>query len=314
MPPSVSDATTGIEVVGLTKSFGDVQAVRGIDLAIRPGETVAILGPNGAGKSTTIDLLLGLTTPDAGEVMILGGTPADAVREGRVSAMLQTGGLIREITVGELVTMMASLYAAPLPVGEVLKLTGLEALADRRTDGLSGGETQRVRFALAIVADPAFVVLDEPTVALDVEARREFWTTIRGFAERGTTVVFATHYLDEADANADRIILMAKGSVVADGSVTDIKAHVGVRTIRCTLPGATPATMTMLPGVVEAEIHGDAVHLRCDDADAALRALLDAHAEARDFEVRGADLEEAFIALTGDSSETPLATTTEAVA
>lgn len=295
----------GIEARGLTKSFGAVHAVCGIDFAIHPGETVALLGPNGAGKSTTIDLLLGLLVPDAGEVSILGASPDTAVKAGRVAAMLQTGGLIREITIRELVTMMASLYASPLDVDEVLALAGLSDTADRRTDGLSGGETQRVRFALAIVPDPAFVVLDEPTVALDVEARREFWSTIRRFAERGTTIVFATHYLDEADANADRIILLAGGRIVADGPPSDIKAHVGVRTIRCTLPGADRVPLSALPGVLEAECHGDAVRLRCDDADAALRALVTTHADARDFEVRGADLEEAFLHLTGDGAGTP---------
>ncbi|MBS1848811.1 MAG: ABC transporter ATP-binding protein [Actinobacteria bacterium] len=303
MTDSTIHSAAGIEVRGLTKSFGDVHAVRGIDLTIRPGETVAILGPNGAGKSTTIDLLLGLATPDAGTVSILGDPPAVAVKAGRVAAMLQTGGLIREITVGELVDMVASLYAAPMDPGEALALTGLSDLAGRRTDGLSGGETQRVRFALAIVANPSFVVLDEPTVALDVEARREFWATIRTFADRGTTIVFATHYLDEADANADRIVLLADGRVVADGSVTDIKAHVGVRTIRFTLAGAATGDFAGLPGVVDVECHGDSVRLRCDDADSTLRALVAAQPEARDFEVRGADLEEAFVQLTADTTD-----------
>jgi ABC-2 type transport system ATP-binding protein len=293
----------GIVLEGLTKSFGDVQAVRGIDLGIDPGETVAILGPNGAGKSTTIDLLLGLLLPDSGSVSILGETPEVAVRAGRVSAMLQTGGLIGQITVGELIDMVASLYDTPMDVGEALEITGLGELADRRTEGLSGGQTQRVRFALAIVADPSFVFLDEPTVALDVEARREFWRTIRRFTERGTTVVFATHYLEEADANADRIVLMADGAIVADGSVTDIKAHVDVRTIRFTLPGAGTTELADLPGVLDIDRHGDSVLLRCDDADLALRALIAVHPDARDFEVRGADLEEAFLQLTTDVSE-----------
>ncbi len=291
---------------GLTRSFGDVHAVRGIDLQIDPGETVAILGPNGAGKSTTIDLLLGLLRPDSGSVSILGETPEVAVRAGRVSAMLQTGGLIGQVTVGELVDMVASLYDTPMDVAEALEITGLGEISNRRTEGLSGGQTQRVRFALAIVADPSFVFLDEPTVALDVEARREFWRTIRRFTERGTTVVFATHYLEEADANADRIVLMADGAIVADGSVTDIKAHVDVRTIRFTLPDAdTPelAVLADLPGVIDIDRHGDAVLLRCDDADLALRALIATRPDARDFEVRGADLEEAFLQLTTNHSE-----------
>lgn len=293
--------SSGVVLDGLHKSFGDVHAVRGIDLQIDPGETVAILGPNGAGKSTTIDLMLGLLRPDAGTVSIFGDRPEVAVRSGAVSAMLQSEGLIRDLTVGELITMVASLYDAPMDVGDVLCVTGLSDLADRRTEGLSGGQTQRVRFALAIVADPSIVFLDEPTVALDVEARHEFWATIRRFTERGTTVVFATHHLDEADANADRIVLMADGTVVADGPVTDIKAHVGVRTIRFSLPGADAsevADLAALPGVVALERHGAAILLRCDDADGALRALVTAHPDARDFEVRGADLEEAFLELT----------------
>ena len=298
MRTPVSPDHQGIVVRDLTKSFGSTRAVRGVDLDVHPGETVAILGPNGAGKSTTIDLLLGLGTPDSGSVSIFGESPEVAVHAGRVSAMLQTGGLIREITVRELVTMMASLYERPLGVDEVLATTGLGELADRRTNALSGGETQRVRFALAMVPDPDFVLLDEPTVALDVEARREFWTTIRAFAAAGTTVVFATHYLDEADANADRIVLLAEGAVVADGPVTDIKARVGTRSIRATILGVDVTRLESLPGVTSATRHGDSVTLQCSDADAALRALVHDQPEARDFEVRGADLEEAFLQLT----------------
>jgi ABC-2 type transport system ATP-binding protein len=294
----------GIHLRGLAKSFrtaqGPVHAVRGIDIAIAPGETVALLGPNGAGKSTTIDMLLGLLSPDAGTVSLFGGSPKDAIAAGRVGAMLQTGELMREVTVGELIEMMASLYPRPLGVDEVLDLCGLRAIGQQRTEKLSGGQSQRVRFACALVADPDLLVLDEPTVAMDVEGRHAFWATMRDFASRGTTIVFATHYLEEADAFADRAVLMARGAVVADGPTTEIKARVGRRTIRATLPGADLDRLRALPGVVAADRRGDAITLSCADSDAAVRALLAAEPGVHDLEISGAGLEEAFLELTGD--------------
>src|SRR4029453_7500706 len=191
-----------VELRNLEKSFrtpnGVVPAVRGGDLSIGAGEIVALLGPNGAGKSTTIDLLLGLGEPDAGSVRVLAGPPRSATEAGAVGVMLQTGGLLRDLSFRELVTMIASLYPAPLSVDEVLELVGIASIADRRTQKLSGGETQRARFALALVSDPELLVLDEPTAALDVEGRHAFWTTMREFASRGKTVLFATHHLDGA--------------------------------------------------------------------------------------------------------------------
>ena len=297
----------GIQLRGLTKSFkshdGPVHAVRGVDIDVSPGETVALLGPNGAGKSTTIDMLLGLLRPDAGTVSLFGMTPDKAVAAGAIGAMLQTGGLIQDLSVRELITMMASLYPHPLGVDEVIRLTKIEDLVGRKTTKLSGGQTQRLRFALALVSNPDLLVLDEPTVALDVEARREFWATMREFAARGKTVVFATHYLEEADAYSDRIILMARGVVVADGPATEIKATVGLRTIRATLPGADLDALRLLPGVTGADTRGEAVVLNCSDADTALRAFLPAYPQAHDIEVSGAGLEEAFMQLTADVEE-----------
>jgi ABC-2 type transport system ATP-binding protein len=217
--------------------------------------------------------------------------------------MLQTGQLLRDLSARELVSMMASLYPKPLDVDEVLALTGLEGVAGRRTQKLSGGETQRVRFALALVSDPQLLVLDEPTVAMDVESRHAFWTSMRDFAARGKTVLFATHYLEEADSYADRAVLMARGRVVADGPTTEIKAMVGTRTIRATLPGVELAQLEALPGVKQAERRGEAVTLRCGDSDAAIRALLAAYPSARDVEISGAGLEEAFLQLTGDTDD-----------
>jgi ABC-2 type transport system ATP-binding protein len=296
----------GIALTGLCKSFagpqGPILAVRRIDISIAPGETVALLGPNGAGKSTTIDLLLGLQKPDAGTVSIFGRTPHEAIRRGAIGAMLQTGAVLRDLSVRELIDMMGSLYPNPLGVDEAMELAKITDIADRKTQKLSGGQTQRVRFAVALISNPDLLVLDEPTVAMDVEARRDFWATMRGFTTRGKTVIFATHYLEEADAYADRIILMARGAIVADGPATEIKATVGLRTIRATLPDADLDALTQLPGVAKAEQHGEAVVLSCADSDAALRLFLPAYPQARDLEVTGAGLEEAFLRLTGDES------------
>jgi ABC-2 type transport system ATP-binding protein len=299
---------TGVELQGVAKTFrtpdGPVHAVRGVDIVIPAGETVAILGPNGAGKSTTIDMMLGLLEPDEGQVSLLGGgTPAEAIAAGKVGVMLQTGQLIRDLSVRELVTMMSSLFPDPLGVDEVLALTGTSELGARRTQKLSGGETQRVRFALALVGNPDLLVLDEPTVAMDVEGRRGFWTTMREFAGRGKTVIFATHYIEEADAYADRAVLMAHGRVVADGPTTEIKAMVGSRNIRATLPGAGLEELERLDGVVSAEHRGDSVVLSCSDSDAAIRALLAAFPAARDIEITGAALEQAFLQLTGGDDD-----------
>jgi ABC-2 type transport system ATP-binding protein len=298
---------SGIRLSGLTKTFrspaGPVPAVRGIDITITPGETVALLGPNGAGKSTTIDLLLGLLRPDAGAVELFGMTPDKAIAAGAVGAMLQVGGVVNDLSVRELLTMMASLYPNPLDVDEVIALTRIGDLVDRKTTKLSGGQTQRLRFAIGLISNPDLLVLDEPTVAMDVEARRQFWATMREFASRGKTIVFATHYLEEADAYADRIILMAHGRVVADGPATEIKAKVGLRTIRATLRHADLAALGALPGVTTVETRGDGVVLNCSDSDIALRALLPAYPQARDIEVSGARLEEAFMLLTADAPE-----------
>jgi ABC-2 type transport system ATP-binding protein len=298
---NLMSATGGVELQGLTKSFGAIQAVRGIDVTVGAGETVALLGPNGAGKSTTIDMLLGLLPPDGGTVSIFGTPPRAAIDRGAVGAMLQSGALIRDLTVRELVAMMGSLFPHPLAVDEVLELTAIAPFAGQRTQKLSGGQIQRVRFAIALVSNPDLLVLDEPTVAMDVEARRDFWAAMREFTSRGKTVIFATHYLEEADAYADRIVLMANGSVVADGPPTEIKAMVGTRTIRATLPEAPLEALEALAGVASVERHGEAIILHCSDSDVAIRSLLAGFATAKDIEISGAGLEAAFLKLTGDT-------------
>ena len=297
------DTSPGAIVLSdLSKSYGEVRAVKSIDLAIAPGETVALLGPNGAGKTTTIDMVLGLTRPDSGTVSLFGMSPTEAAAAGVVGGMLQTGSLVDYLSARELVTMVASLYPRPLEVDDALALSGCSSFAGRRTRKLSGGQAQRVRFAIALVGDPDLLLLDEPTAALDVEARRDFWASMRAVAARGKTVIFATHYLEEADAFADRIVLLAHGSVVADAPPGEIKARVGGRTIRATLPGAALHSLRALPGVLGVERRGDAVILTSDEAEAALRGLLDEFPSAADVEVRGAGLEEAFLALTADGN------------
>jgi ABC-2 type transport system ATP-binding protein len=299
-----------IELQALVKTYkggthGPVRAVRGIDVSIARGETVALLGPNGAGKSTTIDMMLGLSRPDAGGVTVFGRSPREAVDAGLVGAMLQTGELIRDLSVRELISLVASLYPKAMAVDGVLDLAGLTGVAAQRTQKLSGGETQRVRFAIALVPDPQLLVLDEPTVAMDAQGRRDFWVAMREYAARGRTVLFATHYLEEADANADRAVLMAQGEIVADGPTTEIKARVGTRTIRATLRDAGNDELATLPGVSSAERRGEAVLLRCSDSDTAIRALLARYPAARDIEITGAGLEEAFLELTTDRAEAP---------
>ena len=308
-------AGAGIVLSRLSKSYGNVHAVRSVDLAIAPGETVAILGPNGAGKTTTIEMVLGLTRPDSGTVTLFGKSPAQAVAAGAVGGMLQTGALVQYLSVRELVTMVASVYPRPLPVEQAMRLAGVTEFAERRTNKLSGGQTQRVRFAIALVSNPDLFMLDEPTPAVDVEGRREFWASIRAVAAEGKTVIFATHYLEEADAYADRIVLMARGRIVADGPATEIKAKVSGRIIRATIPVAGPAgpagpadtaALAALPGVTNAERHGEAVILTCADSDLTLRALLSRFPAACDIEVAGAGIEEAFMALTADDNDDEL--------
>src|SRR5256714_3568277 len=211
-------AGAAIHLTGLRKHYGEVHAVDGVDLTIAPGEVVALLGPNGAGKSTTVDMILGLTRPGDGEVRVFGRKPIDAVRAGLIGAMLQGGALMDDLTVGETVGMVAALHRTPMPVAEALRAAGVEELAGRRANKLSGGQKQRVRFAVALVSNPDLLILDEPTAAMDVQTRREFWLSMQEFTSSGRTVLFATHYLEEAENYADRVVFLRKGQVVADGS------------------------------------------------------------------------------------------------
>ncbi len=291
-----------IDLRAIRKNFGAVQAVRGVDLAIAPGEIVALLGPNGAGKTSTIDMVLGLSAPTSGQVTVYGMTPRKAIERGLVSAVLQTGGLLKDLTVTETVQYTASLFATANPVRDVLHRAGIAAIADRKVAQCSGGEQQRLRFAMALLPDPDLLILDEPTTGMDVEGRRAFWAAIRQDAARGRTVLFATHYLEEADAYADRIVLLRQGTVVADGTASEIKALAAGRTVRATLADAREADLLAIPGADSVEIRGDTVLIHASDSDAVARHLLTS-TPARDLEVTARGIEDAFIALTGDDAE-----------
>jgi ABC-2 type transport system ATP-binding protein len=296
--------TPVIELTGLRKRFGDVTAVDGIDLTIRPGEVVALLGPNGAGKTTTVDLALGLSRPTGGTAALFGGDPRTAVVDGKVGAMLQGGALLPDLRVRDAVALIASAHRSPMPVEEAMKRARVSEIADRRVGKLSGGQLQRARFAVAVVSDPDLLVLDEPTAAMDVEARHVFWESMREFTDTGRTVVFATHYLDEADAFADRIVILSAGAIVADGTPTEVKAIVTSRTVRFT-GSCDRGLLQRLPGVTAIESRGDRVTLVTDDSDATLRALVAQDPAARDLEVTASSMDDAFLALTGTATAVP---------
>src|ERR1022692_291117 len=284
------------------KNFGSVEAVKGIDLDIASGEIVAFLGPNGAGKTSTIDIILGLSRPTVGEVSVFGMAPRQAIARGLVSAVMQTGGLLKDLTVAETAQYTASLFAHSMPVGEVLKRAGISGIADRRVGKCSGGEQQRLRFAMALLSDPELLILDEPTTGMDVEGRRSFWGAIRHDTAEGRTVLFATHYLEAADAYADRIILLRHGQIVADGTSSEVKAMAAGRTVRATMTGADEATLRALPGADSVEVRGDTVLIHSNDSDAVARYLLTS-TQARDLEIVARGLEDAFIALTSDDTD-----------
>jgi ABC-2 type transport system ATP-binding protein len=301
--------TPAVRLTGVTKDFGDVHAVRGIDLEIEPGEMVAFLGPNGAGKTTTIDMVLGLSRPTSGDVEILGMQPREAIARGLVAAVMQTGGLLKDLTVRETVEYTASLFADTKPTDEVLESAGITGIADRRVAKCSGGEQQRLRFAMALLSDPALLLLDEPTTGMDVEGRRSFWSAIRDDAQQGRSVLFATHYLEEADQYADRIILISNGTIVADGTGSEIKALASGRTLRVTLPDPDTTALAGLGGVDSVEVRGDQVYVHAKDSDSVARYLLN-QTGARDLEITAHGLEDAFLSLTGRTGAEPPTTTT----
>lgn len=309
MPPTTYEPA--LHLAAVTKTFRTargtpVHAVRGVDLDVQPGEVVACLGPNGAGKTTTMDMVLGLTAPSTGTLQVFGAAPREAVRAGRVSAVLQSGGLLRDLSVRETVRLVASTFGTHAGVDHVMDRAGLTALAGRKVSKCSGGEQQRLRFALALLPDPDLLVLDEPTAGMDVGGRRAFWSTMHAEADAGRTIVFATHYLEEANTFAQRIVLMANGQVMADGSTEQIRARASGRTVSADLPvGRLPAAVSVLrelAGVRDVQVSGARVTVVSGDSDAVARILL-TDLGGHDLEVSSGSLEAAFVAITGETTE-----------
>ena len=296
------DGTGGpiVSFENVSKHYGGLKAVDGLNLDLRKGQTVALLGPNGAGKSTSLDMLLALRKPTKGTIRMFGQDPYHAVKSGRVGAMLQSGGLMPEVTVRELVTLVTGFHPRPEPVDLTMKRAGIAAFADQRVDKLSGGQTQRVRFALAICGKSELIVLDEPTVAMDVETRRLFWASMKDEVAQGRTLLFATHYLEEADQAADRILVINRGRLLADGTPAEIKARAGAKRISFRLDNIDEPFLLGLPALVNVEIRHDVVQIQSDDSDRTLYALLDAGYRPRELEVGSLGLEQAFIAITAE--------------
>lgn len=277
---------------------GTFDAVDGVSLDFAAGEVTAVLGPNGAGKTTLMDMILGLNTPSGGDIRVFGGSPRQAVRDGRIGALLQTGGLLPDLTVKETVQIIAALHRHALPVQEVMETAGITEIADRIVSKCSGGQQQRLRFALALLPRPDLIVLDEPTAGMDPSARHEFWDRMRRQAESGTTVLFATHYLEEAEQFARRTVLMHQGRVIADGPTSEVQQRAGAAHVSVTWT-ASQADLAELPHVISHSVQGRRITFRTDDADSLARHLLTATPAAH-LTVRPASLEEAFMLLTGE--------------
>ena len=283
----------------VTHRYGNVVALDGLNLEIRAGEVLAVLGPNGAGKTTAINLLLGTLRAQEGTVEVFGRDPGARAARMRRGAMLQASGVPDTLTVAEHLELFSSYYPAPLPVSRLLKMAGLKNLRERRYGKLSGGQKQRVMFALALAGDPQLVFLDEPTTGLDVEARRSLWNEIRELKAAGRTAVLTTHYLEEADALADRIAVIHRGRVVAEGTSAEIKSRAADRSVRC-ITSVDAGAVAALPGVARVEVSGQHLEILTSRPEDLLRTLLDLDADLRDLQVSGAGLEDAFLTLVRD--------------
>jgi ABC-2 type transport system ATP-binding protein len=300
---SGGDVQSGFTVASLesvNKNYGSVQALRNVNFRVRAGEIAALLGPNGAGKTTAVKLLLGLTPPNSGKVRVLGGDPTNPENRTRTGAMLQVGRVPETLRVREHIDLFSSYYRNPMPASDVLAAAGLERLRDRKFAELSGGQKQRVLFALAICGDPDLLFLDEPTVGLDVEARRLLWEEIRDLARRGKTILLTTHYLQEADSLADRIVVINKGEIIAEGTPAEIKAQTSGKKIRCVTRLNLNAVRS-IPGVIEVKEDREALEIRTSDAERVVRELLADDETVSGLEITAAGLEEAFLALTQDA-------------
>jgi ABC-2 type transport system ATP-binding protein len=303
--PSLQRASSGTVVASLesvSKNYEEVRALRNVDFTVRAGEVVALLGPNGAGKTTAVKLLLGLMQPNSGKVRVFDGDPTNPQNRMRTGAMLQVGKVPETLRIGEHIDLFSSYYPRPLPIEEVLAAAGLEKLRDRKFGDLSGGQRQRTLFALAICGDPDLLFLDEPTVGLDVEARRALWEEIRRLVERGKTVLLTTHYLEEADALADRIAVINQGEIIAEGTPAEIKARTSGKRIRC-ITALSVASLLQIPGVTDVAQDREAVEIHALEAEPVVRALLAHDPSLSGLEITSAGLEEAFLALTQENGE-----------
>ena len=301
------EGSPALRLRGLRKEYGPVKAVDGIDVEVAQGEIVAFLGPNGAGKTTTLDMVLGLVTPTAGTIEVLGMAPRQAVTVGQISAVLQTGGLLRDLTVLETVRTIAALHGALDRVATIMERTGLARLATRKVGKCSGGEQQRLRFALALLPDPRVLVLDEPTAGMDAAARRDFWETMRAETSTGRTIIFATHYLEEAQAFAPRTVLIDHGRIRADRPTDELRNMVGHRIVSAAVPvgepvEATYARLRAIPGVTDVRLEGARVIVEGPSSDAVALTLL-TELGASDLEITAPSLESAFFALTDDNGQ-----------
>lgn len=281
----------------VSKNYGQVKALNNVQLSVRAGELLALLGPNGAGKTTAVKLLLGLASPNAGQVSVFGGNPTQPEVRMRIGAMLQVAKVPETLRVREHLDLFSSYYLNPLPMTEVLAAAGLQEIKDRKFGELSGGQRQRVLFALAICGNPDIVFLDEPTVGLDVEARRMLWEQIRKLVSRGKTILLTTHYLQEADALADRVVVINKGEIIAEGTPAEIKAQTSGKKIRCISKLPIELVRT-LPGVIEVKADREAIEINAKDAETVVRELLLRDGTLSGLEITSAGLEEAFLALT----------------
>ncbi|UUZ82829.1 ABC transporter ATP-binding protein [Paenibacillus sp. P26] len=297
---------TAIALDRVSKEFKGKRAVDEISLNIEEGSVVALLGPNGAGKTTTVSMMLGLIRPTGGTVRLLGGDPRDWGIRDRLGAMLQEVSMIDRLQVGEIIELFRGYYEKPLPLERLLRISGLEEESGKLATSLSGGQRRRLDFALALAGDPSVLFLDEPTVGMDVTSRRLFWETVRALAGTGRTLILTTHYLEEADSLADRVVVINKGRLIADGTPAEVKASTSGKILSFTAgPGVTPRLVRALPGVTDASWSGRRVKLFSADTDRSLRELIRMEADIRDIEVHGGGLEEAFRHLVQEDSPAP---------
>ncbi|HEX7139908.1 MAG TPA: ABC transporter ATP-binding protein [Vicinamibacterales bacterium] len=287
-------------LAGVSKSYGSVHALRDVSLSIEPGELVALLGPNGAGKTTAVKLLLGLLSPTSGVARVFGADPRDAANRSRTGAMLQIGRVPETLRVREHIHLFSSYYPAPMRYSDVIDAAGLHGVEERKFGKLSGGQQRRLQFALAICGDPDLLILDEPTVGLDIEARRGLWAQIRALLARGKSVLLTTHYLEEADALADRVVVIDRGTVIAEGTTTEIKQQAAGKRIRCRT-ALSIDDVRALPFVTAVDTDDDALLIGTPASDAVIRELLSRDPSLAGIEITNAGLEEAFLALTGSA-------------